>query len=173
MGMCANMAVVNCPVFVTSYHLPARKEVVSSQKEIVMKTLRVTQVFLGLMGLAFVKVGIETLTNPQAVLDAVGIELNNPSAFSSMRAVYGGMHLMFGLFCLFGIWKDQRSALKLLVLYTGGFVIGRISGIMVDGMPNEFVSTWLVTEAFSGIISGLLLYLIHRPQSVGQKPAIV
>ncbi len=31
-------------------------------------------------------------------MDNVGIALNNASAESSMRAVYGGMHLVFGLF---------------------------------------------------------------------------
>jgi hypothetical protein len=138
-----------------------------------MKTLRTTQVFLGLMGLAFCKVGIETFLNPQAVLNAVSIELTNPSAFSSMRAVYGGLHFMFGLFCFYGIWKDQSTALKLLVLYTTGFVVGRVSGIIVEGWPNEFVSTWLITESVSGLISGALLYLIHQPAMIKGNVATV
>lgn len=70
---------------------------------------RTTQVFLALMALAFCKAGIEALLNPQAVLSNVGIELNNPSALSSMRAVYGGMHLVFGLFCFWGSSKVSRS----------------------------------------------------------------
>lgn len=131
-----------------------------------MKTIRATQIFLALMGLAFCKVGIETFINPQAVLDSVGIELNNPSALSSMRSVYGGLHFTFGLFCFYAIWKDHATALKLLSLYTTGFVIGRISGILVDGMPNEFVSTWLITETISGLISVGLLYLNTRKEFV-------
>lgn len=127
-----------------------------------MRTHRATQIFLGLMGLAFAKVGVETFVNPQAVLTAVGIELNNPSAFSSMRAVYGGMHLAFGLFCLYAIWKDQSTALKLVLLYTVGFVVGRLSGILAEGMPNEFVSTWLITESVCAITAGTLTYLVHQ-----------
>ena len=118
---------------------------------------RATQIFLGLMGLAFCKVGIEALINPQAVLDAVGIMLTNPSAHSSMRAVYGGMHLAFGLFCFYGIFRDSATALKIIALYTSGFVLGRVSGIIVDGQPNEFVSTWLITEIVSGLFAGFLL----------------
>lgn len=137
-----------------------------------MITKRITQVFLGLMGLAFCKVGIETLINPQAVLDAVGIELTNPSAFSSMRAVYGGMHLSFGLFCLYGIWEDLTSPLKVLVLYTIGFVVGRLSGLAIEGQPNEFVSTWLVTEIVSGIISGALLYFLNTSLKATQKSVL-
>ena len=134
-----------------------------------MITKRITQVFLGLMGLAFSKVGLETLINPQAVLDAVGIELTNPSAFSSMRAVYGGMHLAFGLFCFYGIWKDLISPLKVLILYTAGFVVGRLSGLAIEGQPNEFVNTWLVTEIISGVIAGTLLYSLSPKSSIQKK----
>ena len=114
---------------------------------------RSTQIFLGLMALAFIKVGIEALLNPHAVLAQVGIILDNSSATSSMRAVYGGMHLIFGLFCGYGIFKDLRTPLILVVLYTAGFILGRISGIVVDGAPNGFVTTWLVTEGVSFVIA--------------------
>jgi hypothetical protein len=159
-GMWANMIVGKCLLFVTSYHFGHVLVIVNCGKFKTMIAKRITQVFLGLMGLAFCKVGIETLINPQAVLDAVGIELTNPSAFSSMRAVYGGMHLAFGLFCIYGIWKDLTTPLKILILYTAGFVVGRLSGLAIEGHPNEFVSAWLVTEIVSGVISGGLLYFI-------------
>ncbi len=118
---------------------------------------RITQLFLGLMALAFCKTGIESLLNPHAVLANVGIVLENTSALSSIRAVYGGMHLVFGCFCLYGLLKDYKAALVLIILYTTGFVIGRVSGIVVDGAPNEFVITWLVTELVSGGIAVSLL----------------
>jgi len=129
-----------------------------------MITKRVAQIFLGLMGLAFCKVGVEALASPQAVLSNVGIILNNISAFSSMRAVYGGMHLVFGIFCLWGIFKNEQVALLLVILYTAGFVLGRLSGIFLDGAPNSFVITWLITEAFSLVISASLLYLLKKKE---------
>ncbi len=125
-----------------------------------MITKRFPQVFLGLMGLAFCKVGIEALMDPQAVLAQVGITLDNASAFSSMRAIYGGMHLIFGLFCLWGIFKNPESPLLLVLLYTIGFTIGRVSGIIVDGAPNEFVITWLITEIISGVLAATALILL-------------
>lgn len=121
----------------------------------------VTQIFLGLMGLAFCKTGIETLLDPQSVMNNVGIVLNNASAESSMRAVYGGMHLVFGLFCIYGIFRDAKSALTLVALYTAGFTIGRISGILNNGMPNEFVMTWLITEVICGVIAVLLVFRLY------------
>lgn len=127
-----------------------------------MITKRIAQVFLGLMGLAFCKVGIEALFTPQAVLANVGIVLDNSSALNSMRAVYGGMHLVFGLFCLWGILKNQSVPLLLVVLYTTGFVVGRTVGILLDGSPNEFVTTWLFTELFSLATSVTLLIALQR-----------
>lgn len=130
-----------------------------------MKAIKISAtVFLALMGLAFAKVGIEALTNPQAVLANVGIELNNSSALSSMRAVYGGMHLVFGLFCFWGAYKMRREALGLVTLYTIGFVVGRLSGIAADGAPNEFVSQWLVTESVSLAIAAFLLFKLRKQE---------
>ncbi|HMV09171.1 MAG TPA: DUF4345 domain-containing protein [Cyclobacteriaceae bacterium] len=125
-----------------------------------MIVTRISQVFLALLALAFCKTGIEALINPQAVLANVGIDLNSPAALSSMRAVYGGMHLMFGLFCVGGIFKNQSTALLLVILYTAGFVTGRIVSWIADGTPNEFVITWLATETFSLVGCTLLLFLI-------------
>lgn len=131
---------------------------------------RTTQVFLALMGLAFCKVGLEALLDPQSVLSNVGIDLTNASALSSMRAVYGGMHFAFGLFCLWGMIKRPTGPLQVVALYTTGFVIGRLTSMAVDGSPNSFVTTWLATEAFSLIVSiGLLIAL--KKQSV-QQPAM-
>jgi hypothetical protein len=121
-----------------------------------MTTYRITQVFLALMGLAFSKTGIEALIDPQAVMANVGIILDNSSATSSMRAVYGGMHLVFGLFCFYGAFRNPASSLLLIALYTIGFTIGRVSGIIADGMPNEFVITWLITEVVCGAVAGWL-----------------
>lgn len=130
-----------------------------------MKAIKISAtVFLALMGLAFAKVGIEALTNPQAVLANVGIELTNSSALSSMRAVYGGMHLVFGLFCFWGAYKMRREALGLVTLYTIGFVAGRLSGIVADGAPNAFVSQWLVTESISLAIAAFLLFKLWKQE---------
>jgi len=128
-----------------------------------MITTRFAQVFLGIMGLAFCKVGIEALIDPQTVLQQVGITLDNPSAMSSMRAVYGGMHLFFGLLCFWSAMKEPASALRLVALYTSGFVIGRTISLVIDGAPNPFVFTWLGTEAFSLVASLVLLSLLKQP----------
>jgi hypothetical protein len=138
-----------------------------------MTTNRISQVFLALMGLAFCKTGVEALIDPQAVMNNVGIVLDNSSASSSMRAVYGGMHLVFGLFCVFGIFRNVRQSLLLIILYTAGFTIGRLSGIVADGMPNEFVFTWLVTEIVCGLIAGVLVWKVRPVNSAARRTAVL
>ena len=137
-----------------------------------MNTHRIAQIFLGLMALAFCKTGIESLRDPQAVMNNVGIVLTNASAESSMRAVYGGMHLVFGLFCIYGLLFDRRSALTLVVLYTAGFTIGRLSGILTNGMPNEFVTTWLITEVVCGAIAAWLVSRRYVRQDVAAAKGV-
>ena len=127
-----------------------------------MKTIsRISLFFLLLMGLAFANVGVQALLSPQGIMDNVGIMLNNTSAISSIRAIYGGMHLVFGLFCFLGAFKMQREALGLVMLYTLGFTSGRLIGIGAEGAPNSFVMTWLVTEIVSCLIAGGLLWGLH------------
>jgi hypothetical protein len=130
-------------------------------------TTRFTQLFLGIMGLAFCKVGLESMIDPQAVMQQVGIVLDNPSARSSIRAVYGGMHFAFGLLCFWSLVKNAAPALWLVALYTAGFVTGRITSLLIEGVPNAFVLTWLGTEIFSLVASIVLLRLIG--QSVREK----
>ncbi len=130
-----------------------------------MITKRITQVFLGLMGLAFCKVGVEALLTPQVVMANVGITLDNVSAFSSIRAVYGGMHFAFGVLCIWGIFKEAKLPLVMLMLYTAGFVVGRLFSIMMDGQPNEFVTTWLFTEAFSFAMAATLFVLLKKKET--------
>jgi hypothetical protein len=130
------------------------------------------KIFLGLMGLAFCKTGIETLIDPQAVLSQVGIVLDNASALSSIRAVYGGMHVVFGLFCFYGTFQAPSAPLTLVLLYTAGFTLGRLAGIILDGTPNSFVTTWMITEGASGMLAGLALYFAGKSAKTKTSQAV-
>ncbi|MGC3943220.1 MAG: DUF4345 domain-containing protein [Chryseolinea sp.] len=127
-----------------------------------MMTNKFARIFLGLMALAFCKVGVEAMVDPQAVVAQVGITLDNASAMSSIRAVYGGMHFAFGLLCFWSLLKRPAPALWLVVLYTSGFLAGRTISLLTDGAPNEFVLTWFGTEAFSLVASATLLLLLQQ-----------
>ena len=123
-----------------------------------MKKLNlVTKVFLVIIGLAFLNVAVQAMIDPQSVMDFVNVQLENISARNSTRAFYGGVNLTFALFLIYGAFKMQREALILAILYGGGFVIGRIYSIIVDGTPSTFIFTWLGIETFLTIVSIVLL----------------
>jgi hypothetical protein len=124
--------------------------------------LRLTQVFLALTGLAFANVGVQALLDPKAVVAAVEMTLENASSMSTIRAVYGGMHLAFGLFCFYGAFRAQRPALGLLMLYAGGYVFGRVVSYVADGAPNAFVSQWLITETATLLIASTLYVAMSK-----------
>ena len=117
----------------------------------------ITKVFLLLIAVPTLLVGIQGLLDPQAIMDNVQVALGNNSGKSSTRAIYGGMHLMFAGYFIYGAFQSQRIALLIMALYGVGFVIGRLVSLAVDGQPNEFISTWIFVEAATAIISIFLM----------------
>lgn len=117
----------------------------------------VTKIFLIVVALPTLMVGVQAFFDPQAIMDNVDVILGNPSGKSSTRAIYGGMHLMFGGYFIYGAFKAQKEALLILALYTTGFAIGRFYSLAVDGTPNVFISTWIWVETILALISWGLL----------------
>ncbi len=113
----------------------------------------ITKIFLIVVALPTLMVGVQAFFDPQAIMDNVDVILGNPSGKSSTRAIYGGMHLMFGAYFIYGAFKAQREALLILALYTTGFAVGRFYSLAVDGSPNAFISTWIWVETTLALIS--------------------
>lgn len=109
------------------------------------------------MALPTLMVGLTALFDPQTIMAQVDVLLDNNSAKSSTRAIYGGMHLAFGLFFLYGAFRAQKEALWVLFLYGAGFVLGRFLSLVMDGSPNSFISTWIFVETATAVAAGFLL----------------
>lgn len=107
----------------------------------------ITRIFLVLLALATLNIAVQAILDPQAIFDNVQVQLGNLTARNSVRALYGGVNLAFGAFWLYAAFRAQRTGLLLALLYTGGFAIGRILSLMLDGMPGAFAMQWLVTES--------------------------
>lgn len=123
-----------------------------------MKTISIfTKVFLVLVGLAFLNIAIQAFINPQSVMNFVNVTLDNISARNSTRAYYGGVNLTFALFFIYGAFKAEKTALILASLYGGGFVLGRVYSILIEGQPSIFIITWLIIELTLTLIALFLL----------------
>lgn len=120
--------------------------------------LIITRVFLILLALATLNIAIQAILDPQVIFDNVQVQLGNITARNSVRALYGGVNLVFGLFWLYAAFRAQTTGLILALLYTGGFAIGRVLSLMMDGMPGAFAMQWLITESAFALIAVGLLY---------------
>ena len=78
----------------------------------------------------------------------VGAELPIPSAKIDVRATYGGsvlgVAIFFALCSMRAAWV--RAGLVAQAVVLGGFIFGRVVGIIVDGEPNVAIYVLLVGE---------------------------
>ena len=136
-----------------------------------MKThLWISRIFLILMGLSALNIALQAITDPQTVMNLVDVQLGNVTARNSIRALYGGVNLAFALFWLYAAFRAQREGLILGALYTGGFSLGRLLSIALDGMPGAFAMQWLVVESVFAV--GAIVLLALYPKAY-QIPATV
>ena len=117
--------------------------------------------FLGLIGFGFVAVGVFCLFLPLKGIEVFEIDLVATSAFNEIRASYGGMHVLLGIFFLLGAFAVhlRRAALLVATLLLGGLVIGRMSSFILDGSPNDMVRLMFVVECV-GFAAGAALVVL-------------
>ena len=114
--------------------------------------------FIG-FGLAFV---VAPAYLAQLFLDTIPA---NTSSLIDMRATYGGTTLGLGLFLLFCLRQTNtvRLGLQAALLALVGIVIGRVTGIILDGSPNTFIIVALAGELLA--IDLLLPAIKYAPKS--------
>lgn len=116
------------------------------------------KLFLLGTGLLFVTVGLSSLFNPQAVMSSIELHVAAISTLNEVRANYGGMHTFLGIFFLYSAFTQrlQSSALMLVVIFSSGLVVGRMTSLVLDGVPNAAIFTFLGIEVL-GAVAGLVL----------------
>ncbi len=121
-----------------------------------------SNIYLGLIGITFLVVAAKGLIDPQLIMDLVNLDMgNNVTARNSIRALYGGVHLAFGLFVLASIYfKLQKEALGFTALYTAGFVFGRVLSMMMDGTPGDFAKNWLLIESVLFVVTMVFVFAL-------------
>ncbi len=100
---------------------------------------------------------------PEVIGQEVGIAELTIAAENEIRSSYGGMHLLFAIVYIAGVVKPQliRTALILLVVVQGGFLLGRLYSLAFSGMPEgEFVWVCMAQEAVGAGFATFLLWHI-------------
>ena len=120
--------------------------------------MKFEKVFLGLIGLVFVGLGAFNLFFPIKGIEGYEIHITEVSSLNEIRANYGGMHLLLGMFFAFGGFnaRFRESALLIAALFTGGLVLGRVVSLMLDGNPNQMVWLFLFLEGLGCVVASIL-----------------
>ncbi len=115
--------------------------------------------FLLLSGLIFAAIGVYALIDPAQTMAVVELQVTEISSRNEMRATYGGLNLLIGLY-LIAAFRDagmRHAALTFVALFTGGLALGRLVSLVVDGMPSTAIWCFLAVE-----VTGCTLALMLR-----------
>ena len=85
---------------------------------------------------------------PEAIGEFLGIALQNPTALADFRAMYGGAPLGVGLFMAMGLRCADwfKPALMVVILGTGGILLGRLISVAYDSNVEAFMWGFIVLE---------------------------
>ncbi len=122
--------------------------------------------FILVSALSLLSVSIMAFTDPQSVMDLVGIKLTNTDAFSSIRGVYGGVGLTLFISLVYLMLKDPKKGLAFLCMLWGFYALSRTITIFSEGALGGFGTQWLVTESVFFVLAAILLAIYKKQASV-------
>ena len=133
-----------------------------------MQLTRFQKITLGIGGVTALAIGTMITLAPHAFYASYGITLGqNPNLLNELRAPGAGL-AVFGTLMLAGIVRAAMAPIALAVALTVflAFPVGRIVGIVMDGMPSGSVIGAL---AFEIIIAALLLFAFKPTRTAGSS----
>jgi hypothetical protein len=96
------------------------------------------RIFVGLFVLiAGLGVGARWFFTPDAVGAEMGIALSGPVAYNQVRGDMGGAFVGVAVLCAYGLFKRQPQLLRAVAVLTGGVVLGRALGVVMNGFAPE------------------------------------
>ena len=131
-----------------------------------MQLTRFQKITLGISGATAVIIGTCIALAPHAFYASYGITLEqDPNLLNELRAPGAGL-AVFGALMLAGVFRSAMAPIAPAVALTVflAFPVGRIVGIVVDGMPSGSVIGAL---AFEIVIAGFLLAAFKPARTAG------
>ena len=110
------------------------------------------------------------LLNPLFVVRLAGFSLADPASpyqFSEVRAVYGGLFGVIGVFTMLSAIDPVASRGRLVALGWCwlGLAGGRLLGVMLDGNPGLQGWTFVAWEMAAGVLLLACTILVSRPSA--------
>ena len=124
-----------------------------------------TRALAGLVGFLFLVVGLALLIMPEVVSTALFALSTTGVGINSLRADLGALFLGMSVFCLLGVFSNDRWLLVVPVVFLVFIVGGRLIGMSVDGFPTPMTGA-LVGE----LVFVLVLSLAVASQALSANP---
>ncbi|MEO1043686.1 MAG: DUF4345 domain-containing protein [Pseudomonadota bacterium] len=119
------------------------------------------RLFLLLNAVLFLGFGVYAFLNPAGLFLSEGLALSDisNSMMYELRSNYGGVNIGIGLMCAAAMLRStlQRPALFMLLAFTGGYALGRILSLPIDGIPSLNLIGYAFYEIITATIASLLL----------------
>jgi hypothetical protein len=131
-----------------------------------------TRVIALIVGIITLGLGLASLAYPVRILGLLGFAVVNASsaaaAYGEVRAMYGGLFVVLGVYVLMGAIDPNRYRPHLMMIGLAwlGVCAGRLIGVSIDGNPGLF--GWIYA-VFEGLMGSLLLIaaLVGPPKAEG------
>lgn len=115
---------------------------------------------LWISALVFIAYGLVSLISPAVPAGFAGLVISNGDAFAEIGAMYGGLQMGMGLFCLLAVNRLEyfRAGLALLVIVIGALALARLLSLLLSADPVT-AYTWgaLVYECITALLAGIAL----------------
>ena len=118
------------------------------------------KIVLWFTGLSLGLYGAACLFSPELAANYIGYQLIAADTTIEVIAMYGGLQLGFGLFCIFSALSSThtKSAIVAVCLVMGGLTVSRTFGIAsVSGNPGEYTYGAVIYESLTAALALLAL----------------
>jgi|TARA_B110000438_G_C15812808_1_gene650479 hypothetical protein len=123
------------------------------------------KVILWMSALLFIGYGLVSLFFPEVPAGLVDLKITNVDAAAEIRAIYGGLQIGIGLFCLLAAVNSDlyRAGLMLLVLGIGALALGRLYSILTTAdSVTTYTNGALLFELTIAVLAAVALKIQNK-----------
>jgi len=110
------------------------------------------QILVGVACAFLSGLGLMSMFAPKKMLANFAVEPVGPAGLSSIRSVFGGLFLACVALLVFGLVAGQAQTFVAVAIIMGAVALGRIVGILFDGIDKAVVPPLIVELVIAGIL---------------------
>ncbi len=104
------------------------------------KTMKITaKALLWLVAAFMLANGLRLMFDPSGALEGLLVNANNLEGISHVRALWGGAITAIGISVVFAAVTGDINNARPAVLFTFARIIGRVTGMVLDGMYDKVI----------------------------------